>query len=237
MGRRPTSVSASGPSVVRQPFPRTASGATIADRKPRWTAAAAGHRPGDAAGGAGRGRRRRARRGWPTRGSRATATCCLTPSESSRTIRGTTTRRRCWRGLENPSPSTLPELVGAVCRRLRACDTPSDLLARATGPSRGGARTGATSRTIAERPRRAASALNLGVQAALLSDPPPEVSLVRAHQRRFHDGLARRRAEEFAILHQVRGHFNAPGLQHCEHVRREHLASAPGLRLEAGSSG
>ena len=38
------------------------------------------------------------RSGGPTRGSRATAMCCLTLTGSSRRIRGTTTRRRCWRG-------------------------------------------------------------------------------------------------------------------------------------------
>ena len=74
-----------------------------------------------------------------TRALPATATCCLTRSGCGRRICGVTTRRRCWQchsresgndsphgvrrsplGLENPLPSTLPELVGALCRRLRA---------------------------------------------------------------------------------------------------------------------
>ena len=95
-----------------------------------------GHRPGDAAGGghrawggdrdrhrgrpAGPGPARRMGYGRPTRASRATATCCLTRTGSGRRICGATTRRHCSRGLENPLPSTLPELVGAVCRRLWA---------------------------------------------------------------------------------------------------------------------
>ena len=75
------------------------------------------------------------------------------------------------------------EAFDGVLAALLECDTPSDLLERATEVRR---RTNgrATPRPIAERPRRAASPLNLGAQVELLADSPTQVSLPGARQRR-----------------------------------------------------
>ena len=70
-------------------------------------------------------------------------------------------------GLENPLPSTLPELVGAVCRRLRA-------------PELRGLR------EIGHCLRRSSVRNGPPVRGVLLADPAPEVGRVRARQRRRH---------------------------------------------------
>ena len=64
------------------------------------------------------------------------------------------------------------------------------------------------------------------MRAALLPNPPPEVGIASARQRRRHQGLARKSAEELPVLREVQSRFDAPGLQHREHVRREHLPLA-----------
>ena len=116
MGRRPVSVSASGPSVVHQRFPRTASGATIAERNPRWTAAARVVdlvTPQAAQTGAGetstpwRADPRFTGDGYVLLDSHRVGLDDLRRDNAAALLAG----------LENPSPSTLPELVGAVCRR------------------------------------------------------------------------------------------------------------------------
>ena len=49
------------------------------------------------------------------------------------------------------------------------------------------------------------------------SDPPPEVGLVRARQRRRHQGIARDSGEELLILRGIQGHRDPSCVQDLGH--------------------
>ena len=53
--------------------------------------------------------------------------------------------------------------------------------------------------------------------AVLLPDPPPEVGLVRASQRRCHQGIGRKSSEELTVLRDIQCHRDPPRLQELGH--------------------